>query len=240
MGSTKVKALVIESKDYKEKDKLITLYTLEQGKLVCVMRGVRGEKAKLKSAKEIFSFGEYVIEDGKGFNIITQAEVIDSFYGLTKDIDKYYEGCAIIDILKKISTFESEPALFIEIIKCLQALCYNNVRKYYCIDKFLLSVFKALGYSFVTNDCSSCRARLGGIKYFNLEIGEVVCPSCKSGMSIHISEACYIALKLLSEISYEKLSSLKLGGGGAEECYRLLEKNFEWRTGGKFFSIPTI
>lgn len=240
MGGTKVKALVVESKDYKEKDKLVTLYTLEHGKLVCIMRGVRGEKAKLKSAKELFVFGEYIIEDGKGFNVITQAEVIDSFYGLAKDIDKYYEGCAIIDILKKIATSESEPALFIEIIKCLQALCYKNVKKFYCIDKFLLSVFKALGYSFVTNDCSSCKARLGSIKYFNLDVGEVVCPSCKSGTSIHISEACYSALKILSVTEYEKLSSLKLGGGGAEECFRLLEKDFEWRTGNKFLSIPTI
>ncbi len=240
MASTKVKALVIESKDYKEKDKLVTLYSLEQGKIVCIMRGVRGEKAKLKSAKELFTFGEYIIEDGKGFNIITQADVIDSFYGLTKDIDKYYEGCAIIDILKKISTFESEPALFIEIIKCLQALCYNNVRKYYCINKLLISVFKALGYSFITNECSSCKAKLGAIKYFNLEIGEVVCPSCKTETSIHLSEGCYSALKILSEIDYEKLSTLKLGGDSARECYHLLEKNFEWRTGSRFLPIPTI
>ena len=66
MASTKVKALVIGGRDFKEKDKLVELFTLEQGKLTVSMKGVRGEKAKMKFAKEIFCFGEFVLENTKG------------------------------------------------------------------------------------------------------------------------------------------------------------------------------
>ena len=166
--STKVKAIVIGAKDYKDKDKLITLYSLEQGKIVCSMRGVRGEKAKLKAAKELFSFGEYIIEEGKGFNLITQVEVIDSFFGLSQDIDKYYEACAILDIMNKITSAQSEPALFLNFVRCLKALCYDEAPKFYCIDKFLIEVFQGLGYSFLTEQCSSCKGDLQTKRYLNL------------------------------------------------------------------------
>lgn len=240
MASTKVKGVVIASKDYKEKDRLVTLYTLENGKLSCIMRGVRGEKAKLKSAKELFSFGEYIIENTKGFNIITQVEVIDSFFGLTKDLDKFYEGCAILDIVNKISSQESDPQLFIELLKCLKTLCYDNVKRLYCVDKFLIRIFKELGYSFITDKCSSCKAGLSGKRYFNLDIGEMVCASCRNDTCQAVSDVCYSAMKLLSGMDYEKLSTLKIGGNGEVECFHLLEKNFEWRVGTRFTQIPLL
>ena len=238
MAGTKVKAIVLSSKDYKEKDRLITLFTLEEGKMTAYMRGVRGEKAKLKSAKEIFSFGEYIIENTKGMNIITQAEVIDSFFALTQDLDKFYEGCAILDIINKVIKENSNPALFIETLKALQALCYNNIDKYYIIDKFLIKTFENLGYLFLTDTCSSCGAKLTGTKYFNLDIGELVCANCKNDTCVQVSDATYSALKLLGATDYDKLDSLKLGGGGVEQTFHLLEKNFEWRIGNKFCKIP--
>lgn len=240
MASTKVKAVIISSKDYKEKDKLLTLFTLEQGKMTAFMRGVRGEKAKLKAAKEVFSFGEFIIENTKGLNIVTQVEVIDSFFGLTKDLDKFYEGCAILDIVNKVSSQESDPALFIELLKCLKALCYSQVNKYYCIDKFLIKVFENIGYSFITNKCSSCKITLSGKKYFNIDIGEFVCAGCKTDTCLPVSDVCYSALKLLSGVDYDKLPTLKIGGNGEKECFHLLEKNFEWRMGQRFCSIPSV
>ena len=238
--STKVKAIVIGAKDYKDKDKLITLYSLEQGKIVCSMRGVRGEKAKLKAAKELFSFGEYIIEEGKGFNLITQVEVIDSFFGLSQDIDKYYEACAILDIMNKITSAQSEPALFLNFVRCLKALCYDEAPKFYCIDKFLIEVFQGLGYSFLTEQCSSCKGDLQTKRYFNLDIGEFVCPACRNASCIEVSEACYRAMRILDGTDYDKLGSIRLGGGGEVQSYRLLANNFEWRMGSKFCEIPTI
>lgn len=238
--STKVKAIVIGAKDYKDKDKLITLYSLEQGKLVCSMRGVRGEKAKLKAAKDIFTFGEYIIEEGKGFNIVTQVEVIDSFFGLSQNIDKYYEACAILDIVSKISSQQSDPPLFINLIKCLKTLCYDDVPKFYAIDKFLISVFQALGYSFLTEECSSCHGDLLTKRFFELNIGEFVCPACRNASCIEVSEPCFRALKILDSTDYERLCSIRLGGRGEIESFKLLQTNFEWRMGAKFCDVPII
>lgn len=235
--STKVKAIVIGTKDYKDKDKLVTLYTLDNGKMFCSMKGVRGDKAKLKSAKEIFSFGEYIIENGKGFNIISQVEIIDSFFGICQDIDKYYEGCAILDIVNKISSTESDPGLFIHLLKAIKSICYKNLPKFYVINKFLIHIFKDLGYDILTSKCSSCGAELVK-KYFNLDTGEFVCPNCRNATCLIVSDACFSAVKILSETEYENLESIHLGNNILVELFKLLEVNFEWRIGQKFCTIP--
>ena len=235
MASTKVKAIVLKGNNNKDKDKLLHLYTLEQGKMIVSMRGVRGEKAKLKSAKEIFCFGEFVIEQSKNTNIVTAVDIIDNFYDLSKDIEKYYEGCAILDIVDNMFQ-EINPPLFVNIIKAIKTLCYDKVKKYYVLDKFLIEIFSAMGYSFLTENCSSCKAKLSS-RYFNLEIGEIVCPSCKTMTCIPISDACYSSLRLLNNTPYERLVTLKLGGNGEVQAFDLLSKNYQWRTGYKVIDI---
>lgn len=235
MASTKVKGIVIGGTNYKEKDKIINIYSLENGKMTLSMRGVRGEKAKLKYAKDVFCFGEFIIEQTKAGNIVSGFDMIDNFYNISKDIDAYYEGCAILNIVSKVGV-EPNPAMFVEVIKSLRELCYGSFKKYYVIDKFLISVCKAMGYNFINEKCSGCGAILSA-RYLNLEVGEMVCPKCKTALSIAVSPACYSAIKILDSTDYENLSTINLGGMGEVQAYNLLSKNFEWRTGYSLLKI---
>lgn len=229
MPTTKVKGIVLGGVNIKEKDKLVNLYTLERGRMVVSFKGVRGEKAKLKSAKELFCFGEYMLVENGASNIVTSCEIIDNFYNLSKDIEKYYEACAILDIVNKVA-LESNPILFIEIVKALKCLCYDKVATYYVIDKFLLTYFKISGYYFLSNCCSSCGARLSKA-YFNYDVGELVCPACKTQCCDNVSQSAFSALKILEQTEYDRLGSVKLGGQGEIQAFHILSKNFEWKTG---------
>ena len=229
MASIKLRGIVLGGTNVKEKDKIINFYSLERGKMALSMRGVRGDKAKLKSAKEIFCFGDFLIEEGKT-NIVTGVDIIDNFYDISSDIDKYYEGCAILNIVSLVGTTQPNPPLFIEIIKALKTLCYENVKKYYIIDKFLLSVFAALGYQFLTDYCSNCANPFDKI-FFNLEYGELLCSNCSNAMSISVSKDCFEVMKKLAMSEYENLKNLNLSERGLKEAFNLLCKNFEFRTG---------
>lgn len=235
MASTKVKGIVLGGTNVKEKDKIIKLYTLEKGPMSVTLKGVRGDKAKYKAAKEIFCFGDFVIEEGKNYSIVTSVDIIDNFYMLSNNIERYYEACAILDIVSKVAT-EPNTALFIEILEALKTLCYDEVGKYNVIDKFLISIFKAMGYNFITENCSSCGGKLGA-KYLNLGIGEIVCPACKKTNSLPISDACFNALKILSNTEYDKLPTINFSLLIGNQVHYLLTTNYEWRTGYKVLSI---
>lgn len=237
MAATKVKGVVLGGVNVKEKDRIINVYTLENGVISLSMKGVRGEKAKMKFAKEPFCFGEFIVELGKNMPVVTGVDIIDSFYGIASDIDKFYEGCAILGLVGKLGN-ESNPHIFIELIKALKALCYYNVKKYYVFNKFLLELLEDMGYTFVSDNCSSCGATLR-VRYLNLQVGELVCPACKNDLSVSVSDNCFAALKLLKNTEYEKLDTLKLEQGAEESACSLLVRDYEWRTGNKVLSISS-
>ena len=64
MATTKVKAIVLGGTNVKEKDRIISVYSLERGVESFSMKGVRGDKAKMKFAKEVFCFGDFIVEEG--------------------------------------------------------------------------------------------------------------------------------------------------------------------------------
>ncbi len=234
MASTKVKAIVIGGKDIKEKDKLVTLFSLEKGVFTATLKGVRGDKAKLKMAKDPFSFGDFIIEEGQNSNIITGFDMIDNFYNLVLNLDKYYEACCLLDIVAHSLT-EPSPSMFLELIKALKTICYQNAPKYFCVDKFLISIFKDAGYGFLSEQCGNCGKKLEE-KYFNIDIGDFICKDCSTPQCILVPDTCAYALDILNKIDYDDLTSIKIEGHGEIQAYNLLKLNFRNKYN---YSIPS-
>ena len=125
MASFKCKAVVVESKDYKEKDKQVLLYSLENGKFWATLKSARGEKSKNKVGKEPFCFGEFLIENTRGTNIVVGVDVIDSFFGLTSDLDKFYEACGILEIIKKITKLMQKLRMGKKLLKIEKSIIWS-------------------------------------------------------------------------------------------------------------------
>lgn len=232
MDTIKQTALVLGSVDYKEKDKLVTLFTLENGIIVCTLKSVKSEKAKLKFAKEPFCFGEFLITLPS--KVITSVDVRDSFYEITKDLDKLYCACAILDTVKTVlPQGEKNPALFVETLKAIGSICYDDVNDKYVLVKYLLDIFDAVGYKLALSKCSVCGQNFVQKRYINLDFGEVVCSGCKTANCVEISPRCHKTFKLLFDTPYEKLSSLKLSKDSENEAMSVLNINFEHRFGKK-------
>ena len=80
MEEFKVKGVVLASKDYKEKDILITLFTVELGKITAVLRGAKQSKAKLKYAGQPFCFADWILVKKGEYFYVTAVDLIDTFY----------------------------------------------------------------------------------------------------------------------------------------------------------------
>lgn len=237
MASEKYRGLIVESKDLKDRDKLVSIYTLEKGLVRAIFRGVRGEKAKLKASKDIFTFGDFVIENTKGNNIVSQVDIIENFYPIRENLDKYYEACSIIDGAKKIMTEQNDPRLFLEIIKAMKYVCYENLKKNFILCKYLLNLFSGAGYPLNMTKCSSCGAEITGKKFFNYEIGEILCGNCRTYTSEELSPAVVNSLKIINNTEYDKLSTVKLSDENIKGVLELLIKNFQYRFGKEIFVV---
>ncbi|MDD4815788.1 MAG: DNA repair protein RecO [Clostridia bacterium] len=224
------KGIVVSSKDLKEKDKQITLFSVENGLINLNLKGVKNPNAKLKYAKELFTFGEYETIEKNNFFVVKGCEVIDNFYNLSQNAEKYLEACYIIGVIKAISQFyQQDIKLFFDFANALKTLNYDNTQNNIVFCKFLVKIFETSGYKLSVEKCANCGERLTGKKFLILNTGEIVCNVCKTINSFELSNLLHTNLRLLSNTEYEKLHTLKLNT--IEECLSFLKTNFKYRFG---------
>ena len=78
----KTKGLVIKLNDYKDADKLASIFTFDYGVITAKFVGVKKEKAKLKSVAQPFVFADFVLNESGNNKTVTSASVVDSFYNI--------------------------------------------------------------------------------------------------------------------------------------------------------------
>ena len=76
----KTEEIVLNAVDYKDNDKLLTLFSPTLGKITAGARGVKKPTAKLAFATQPFCFAEYVLAEKGGRYTVTSAYMHESFF----------------------------------------------------------------------------------------------------------------------------------------------------------------
>lgn len=127
MGDTKVKGIILKLTDYKDADKLASLFTLEQGIITVKFTGVKKEKAKLKAVAQPFVFADFTITEKGNNKTVTSADIIDNFYAILTDYQKTIMGYIVLDIIKSIIPAQKqEKDLFVLTLNALKDIEQTN------------------------------------------------------------------------------------------------------------------
>ncbi|MFH1362313.1 MAG: DNA repair protein RecO [bacterium] len=79
MATYKTCAISIKTAPFAEADKLVTLFTERYGKVKAIAKGARRIPSRLGGRVETFTFADYFIVSGRSLDIITEAEVKETF-----------------------------------------------------------------------------------------------------------------------------------------------------------------
>ena len=221
-----VKGLVIRASEYKESDKLLTLLTLEKGKIVVKARGVKKQTSKLKPYCQSFCFADFELADSHGTYVLTGVNLIDSFFDLTTDFDKFSYACAVLEVLDKVCV-ESEKyePHFISALKTLKAINYSSIDPRLVLSKFMLDILHLEGFAFNIDECAHCEEKLSGNIYIDFATGELVCDNCKTSESFLLEKSVYSTIKILSNATYDNLSTIKISKNILDKTVDVLSKN---------------
>lgn len=155
--------LCIKSMDYKENDKLITLYAFGEGKITATITGVKKNKAKLKYAGALLCFGKYYFAVRGDYRKVIGCDLIDSFYDIWTDVDKYYAALVSLEILDKAADDrEIGDKVAVLTLNFLNDICYKNSQCQYALAGYLHSVLAVMGYSLLPADFEASE----GQRYF--------------------------------------------------------------------------
>lgn len=123
----KAKGIILKLSDYKEADKLASIFTLEEGIVSAKFVGVKKEKAKMKSVAQPFCLADFVFNQKSGMRTVTSASVIDNFFGITSNYQKTICAYIVLDILKTIIPHENpEQEIFLLTANALKNIEQND------------------------------------------------------------------------------------------------------------------
>jgi len=98
----KTQGIIIKNSNLGEFDRLITAYTQDFGKLVIKGKAVRKNQAKLKGHLELFLCSHLMIAPGRGFDIVTGAETIESFSYLHQNLPSLLTAHYFSELIDKL------------------------------------------------------------------------------------------------------------------------------------------
>lgn len=192
----KVNGIVLGGTSYGENDKIINIFTVEQGVVCAKIKGVKKAGAKMKFVAEPFCFAEIILAKTGKMRTVIGASLIDSFYPLRENIKKYYCGAVLLEYVKKFlkEGLISQP-LFILTANTLKSIAYGNGDSLGYLICFLLRALALSGYSLSIKGCFVCEKEINGKVFFDYVCGGFFCENCANESCKEINPNTYLLLK---------------------------------------------
>ena len=205
-----VNAIVLKAVDYKDNDKILTLFSLEKGKITAGIKGVKKSGAKLKFASEPLAFCEYVLAEKNGRYTVTGATYIDSFFNLRLDLLKYYSSAVVADSLNALVTEgEADSNLFSLAINVIKSINYQS-EELKALSYYLLNLSEILGYQIQSLNCLGCGEEISGRVFFSPTFAEFYCFNCKDEKAIEITLETYNGLQKIINANLDSVLKSEL------------------------------
>ena len=181
MATLTTNALVLRHADYSEYDRMVTLFTPDNGRIDAIARGCRRPKSALVNCVEPFTSGEFQLYASRERYTIEQCQIKESFYELRMDYDRLMHGVYWLKLLECAVMPEEENAqLFLTTLRALAHLNYSDLPPELLTMGFEMHLLSSLGYAPRMNTCVLCGREIGGDARFDAQLGGAVCLNCPS------------------------------------------------------------
>lgn len=149
--------LVLRIRPYRESDKLVTLFTLQEGKVPALARGARKTGSKLSGVVDSFCRGDYLLYRGRSLATIQQASVLEGFNRIRGDIPLYFSALYMCELLEKVlEEHHPAPAVYSLTLEALYAFNEGEASRELVLRSFELLLLQELGYSPSLAGCVEC------------------------------------------------------------------------------------
>ncbi|MEA3337780.1 MAG: DNA repair protein RecO [Chloroflexota bacterium] len=224
----RTEAIVLKRRDYGEADRILTLFTPEYGKLVVLGKGIRKTKSRKAGHLESLIHSNLLIARGRTWDLVTQADTIESFSALRNDLLRTSYAFYVAELLDAFTQEQdAHPSLFELLRRTLGRLAAGTVDQLPLAARFYeLHLLALAGYQPQLFYCATCQERLEPItNFFSSAAGGVLCPQHGEGQAgaEPLSLPVFKALRFLQTRDWETVARLKLSQSGRNDIERLLQ-----------------
>ena len=177
--SLKVEAVILRHVDYGEADRLLTLFSREQGKLRAIAKGVRKMQSRKAGHLEPFTQSTLMLAQGHDLWIVTQAEATELYQPLRESLQLIGYAGYVVELLDRFTYEEGQNwQLFQLLTETLMRLA-SEPDPFVPIHYYEMRLLDLMGFRPMLFECASCgKAIQPEDQYFSAERGGVLCPDC--------------------------------------------------------------
>jgi DNA repair protein RecO (recombination protein O) len=245
MPAHKTEAIVIQSIDFGERDKLITFLTNKYGKLKGIAKGAKNSKKRFAGTLDIFSYVnlDFFEKENLGLARIESVSLIEPFSKINESIEKVTYGSYFVELVNEmVGEREENKAIFTLLLYFLRLLNREKVSEDY-VRIFEVRLLTLLGYQPQLEKCLICETKLGSdtLNWFSLKRGGVVCPKCHRGVEdIPISLGTSRILKAARSYPLSKIKRIRFTAQASKESRQILSNFVEYQLGKRLKSLQFL
>lgn len=238
------RGIILRQRDFKDSDKLLSVFTEKKGKVTAVAKGVKKTKSSLRACVQPFCHSFLHFNQGQNMDLITQAKLLDFYGNSRQDLERALNCYYVMELLdKSLQEHLPMPDLYETLITVLEAINEQGLNPLY-IRYFESQLLVHLGYKPVLKHCAVCGKKPVESFHFSLAEGGLICPVCVGTGEVHstlsLSGETIGLLGLLTQSGIQALSRVKVSPAGLIQLERLLEKYLEYHLDRKFKLKNTI
>jgi len=230
MRSYKVEGVVIKKRNFLEKDRILTIFSSEKGKIEILSKGCRRPGSKLSYCSDLGIIGKFYLHQGKSLDILTEFKPI--FF--PRSISGHYKKTrfigSIFAIVNKLFELDSpHRETYKTLLELVENIGYVPIELAEVV--FLSRVMSDLGFHPNLTQCAKCNKKFSeGEEFIYNEEGEI-CHKVCSEIQHRISTNCLKFLKLIFTHQFEFIQRVKTEKNLMAETREYLEVLFVWHFG---------
>lgn len=138
--------VVLVRRNYSEADRILSVYSKGHGRVTLLAKGVRKPASRKRGHIEVFARIRFQASYGRGFDLITEAEIIDNFTEIRKNLKRVALAYYFTEVVGRVThEGEANNELYFEILDSLERLKKEKKLKSLRKD-FIITLLTRLGF----------------------------------------------------------------------------------------------
>lgn len=222
--------IVLRTADYKDYDKILTLFSRSDGRINAQARGARRLKSDIATAAQPLSCGEYEFYKKGDKLYLTAALIKQEFFKVQNDYDKFAAACVMLELSDKLlQNTDDYEDLFLALIYALFSMEQGTLSHTQALAYFFARIVERMGIFPAVGMCAVCGNETNNDPAnFSLEEGGEICRECAPHIStVSVPHSVLLSLEKMGGARPQDIVQSAAGEPDAKSVIDLMSRYLE-------------
>ena len=181
MGIHTTEAIVLRRYPFRETSVTLTCLTDGFGKLKGLVKGLRAQPNRYRSAMEPMTINRIVFYDTRtsSLHLISQCELLSPLTALQRDLETMRLAALCVDLVDAVVPLEEpQPAIYRLLKQTLERLCLGGDELLSVRIHFIVRLLRLAGFQPQLDECTGCSAAIHVAGSWSARQGGLLCERC--------------------------------------------------------------